>query len=86
MPVLEAMAQGAAVVTSSGTATEEVIGDTGVTVIPGDVEALADALLSLLDDAPKRARLGAAARERAAAFTWERTGLLLADVYREAVA
>ena len=86
MPVLEAMAQGAAVVTSSGTATEEVIGDTGVTVTPGDVEALADALLSLLDDAPKRARLGAAARERAGAFTWERTGLLLADVYREAVA
>ncbi|MGB1505956.1 MAG: glycosyltransferase, partial [Acidimicrobiales bacterium] len=68
MPVLEAMAQGAAVVTSTGTATEEVIGDTGVTVIPGDVEALADALVSLLDDEPKR------------------TGLLLADVYREAVA
>ncbi len=86
MPVLEAMAQGAAVVTSSGTATEEVIGDAGVTVVPGDVDALANALVSLLDDDGERTRLGAAARERAGAFTWQRTGALLADVYREAAA
>ena len=86
MPVLEAMAQGAAVVTSSGTATEEVIGEAGVTVAPGDAGALAGALTSLLADDVERARLGAAARERAAAFTWQRTGALLADVYREAVA
>ncbi len=86
MPVLEAMAQGAAVVTSSGTATEEVVGDAGVTVAPDDADALAAALTSLLADEAARTRLGAAARVRAAGFTWQHTGALLADVYREAAA
>lgn len=86
MPVLEAMAQGATVVTSSGTATEEVVGEAGVTVVPGDTEALTEALTSLVADESERARLGAAARERAASFTWQNTGALLAEVYREAAA
>ncbi|MGO9957898.1 MAG: glycosyltransferase family 4 protein [Solirubrobacteraceae bacterium] len=46
-------------------------GDTGLVVAPGDPEALARAIDRLLDDAPLRAQLGAAAREAAAAFTYE---------------
>ncbi len=60
LPVLEAMAQGTAVVTSAGTATAEVVGDAGVLVDPPDVDGLTDALARLLDDDGERRRLGAA--------------------------
>ncbi len=84
MPVLEAMGQGTAVITSRGTATEEVAGDAGVLIDPTDVEELAAAMNSLIADAGRRDRLGAAALERAALFSWQRSGSLTADVYEEA--
>jgi glycosyltransferase involved in cell wall biosynthesis len=83
MPVLEAMAAGAAVVTSKGTATEEVLGAAGLAVDPLDPAAVADALAAVVDDPAVRSRLGAAAQARAAAFTWERTAALTADAYCE---
>lgn len=84
LPVLEAMVQGAAVVTSSTTSTAEVAGDAGLLVDPLDVDAIAGALGRLLGDADLRARLGAAARERAAGFTWARTGALMVGAYEAA--
>jgi glycosyltransferase involved in cell wall biosynthesis len=85
LPVLEAMAQGTAVVTSAGTATEEVIGDAGLVVDPSDVAGLADALAELLDDPTRRASLGAAGAHRAAtAFSWSATAARLEAVYAEA--
>lgn len=84
LPVLEAMAQGAPVVTSAGTATEEVAGDAALLVDPLDVDAIAAAIDRLLDDRGLAAKLGEAAKERAAAFTWARTAELAAAVYMEA--
>lgn len=86
LPVLEAMAQGAPVVTSSGTATAEVVGDAGLTVAPDDIIGFTDALRGLLDD-PDRARaLGDAGRRRATqVFTWKRTADGLSDAYAEAI-
>jgi glycosyltransferase involved in cell wall biosynthesis len=86
LPVLEAMAQGTPVVTSAGTATAEIVGDSdaGVLVPPGDVEALAAALAGLLDDPDERRRRGKAALERARAFSWAETAGRLAAVYEEA--
>lgn len=86
MPVLEAMAHGAAVVTSAGTATEEVVGATGLVVDPRDHGAVGEALASLVDDAGLAAKLGDAARSRAATFTWDRTAELTAVAYAEAAA
>jgi len=85
LPVLEAMAQGAAVVTSSTTSTAEVLGDAGLLVDPLDVDAIADALRRLLDDSDLAKRLGLAARRRAATFTWERTAAATTDAYRAAL-
>jgi glycosyltransferase involved in cell wall biosynthesis len=85
LPVLEAMAQGAPVVTSAGTATAEVAGDAGLLVDPLDVDAIARAIRTLLDDRAEAARLGEAGRDRAKTFTWERAAELTAEVYREAV-
>jgi glycosyltransferase involved in cell wall biosynthesis len=86
LPVLEAMAQGTPVVTSAGTATAEVVGDSdaGLLVPPGDLDALTAALDGLLSDPAELERRGAAARERAKAFSWARTAGRLAAVYDEA--
>jgi glycosyltransferase involved in cell wall biosynthesis len=86
MPVLEAMAAGAAVVTSSGTATEEVAGDAAITVDPHDPDAIASAIGELLDDPARRAHLGLAARRRACTFTWARTAALTKAAYETVAA
>jgi colanic acid biosynthesis glycosyl transferase WcaI len=50
-----------------GTQVAEVVEQCGLVVPPGDAEALVDAVLSLADDAPGRATLGARARAYAEA-------------------
>lgn len=84
LPVLEAMAQGTPVVTSSGTATEELVaGGGGVAVNPRDPDAIATAISALLDD-PERARqMGETGRQAAAGYTWDETARLTIDAYRE---
>ena len=85
LPVLEAMAQRTAVITSAGTSTEEVVGECGVVVDPSDVDALRVAIDALLADGTERERLATAGWERATShFTWERTALALQSAYDEA--
>jgi glycosyltransferase involved in cell wall biosynthesis len=85
MPALEALASGAPLVTTSGSALEEVVGDAAVLVPPADPEALARALATVLDDAAVAARLRAAGPEWASTFTWERSIDAHLDAYRRAV-
>jgi glycosyltransferase involved in cell wall biosynthesis len=85
LPVLEAMAQATPVVTSSGTATEEVVGETGVLVDPNRPEQIAEALDRVLGDAGLAEQLAEAGRARASLFTWDRTAELLVEAYRVAV-
>ena len=83
LPVLEAMAQAAPVVTSAGTATAEVAGDAALLVEPTDHDAVAAALAGLIDDPDAARRLGDAARRRAETFTWDRTAALVAEALHE---
>ena len=63
---VEAMLSGLPVVTSAiGAATEIVDRSSGITIAPGDVGALADALRELIQDTKRRERLSAAAQKRA---------------------
>lgn len=62
--VLEAMAAGLPVVASRVGAIEEMVGDAGETVEPGDVDGLAAALGRLADDPALRRQLGERASER----------------------
>lgn len=80
LPVLEAMAVGTPVVTSRGTATEEVAGDAGVLVDPFDVDDIAAGIALALADA---GRLREAGRSRAAGFTWSATADATLTLYRE---
>ncbi|MGI8938779.1 MAG: glycosyltransferase family 4 protein [Iamia sp.] len=82
LPPLEAMAQGAAVVTSSGTATEEVAGDAAVLVDPTSVDAIAEGLERVLGDDALAAALGERDQARAATYTRERTAEFPATDYR----
>jgi glycosyltransferase involved in cell wall biosynthesis len=81
LPVLEAMAQGATVVTSAGTSCAEVAGDAAVLVDPLDVDAIAAGIRRAID-APIDPT---AARTRAGEFTWQRTAQLTIDAYRTAL-
>ncbi|HXH58345.1 glycosyltransferase family 1 protein [Iamia sp.] len=83
LPALEAMAQGAPVVTSVGTATEEVVGDAGVLVDPTSVPAIAAGLDRVLGDPDLARDLGRRGRARAATFTWARTAEATVAAYRE---
>jgi glycosyltransferase involved in cell wall biosynthesis len=80
LPVAEAMAQGAAVVTSSGTSTEEVAGGAGVLVDPFDVDDIARGITEAAD---RRAELDALARSRAGELTWSLAAERTLAVYRE---
>jgi glycosyltransferase involved in cell wall biosynthesis len=71
--LLEAMGAGRAIVASDIAGIDEALtdGETGLLVPPNDAGALADALATLLRDAPLRNKLGAAAAERSEAFSVE---------------
>jgi glycosyltransferase involved in cell wall biosynthesis len=83
LPLLEAMACGAPVVSSSASSLPEVVGDAGLLVDPSDVEGWCSALRQLLEDEPRRAALAAAGRTRAQGFSWRRMAAETVQVYRE---
>lgn len=84
LPVAEAMGAGAPVVTSSGTATEELVADgAGLAVDPRDVDAIAAAVGAVLDDDDLAVRLRAAGRARAATMTWAATAAATVAAYEE---
>ena len=56
----------------------------GMLVPPGETEALAGALASLLDDAPRRRRLAEAGRRTAQRYDWSHVVDTVLDVYTEA--
>lgn len=73
LPLLEAFAAGAPVVAARASSLPEVAGDAALLFDPTSPRELAEAIIKLLSDPALRERLGAAGRERAALFTWERT-------------
>ncbi len=85
LPVLEAMAQGTAVVCSDIAALREVSGPGAARLVaPGDVDAWAEALAGLLADEAARDRLGEAGRAWSDNFSWQRTVRETRAVYAEA--
>ena len=81
MPVLEAMASGTPVVTSTAASLPEVAGDAALTVSPDDVDALTAALHRALTDTAWREEARARGIARTARFTWESTARSTAAVY-----
>jgi glycosyltransferase involved in cell wall biosynthesis len=84
LPVLEAMAAGAAVLTTRRLAIPEVGGD-AVAYCGIEAEDIAAGLLELLDDPARRAELSAAAQRRAKEFSWAASAVLHRQAYGNAV-
>jgi glycosyltransferase involved in cell wall biosynthesis len=84
LPVLEAMAAGAAVLTSDLSSLPEVGGDAVDYADPHDTASIADGLRRLLTDEAHRADLGRRAAERAATFSWERFAEIVRTTLQEA--
>jgi glycosyltransferase involved in cell wall biosynthesis len=82
MPVLEAMACGVPVITSSTSALREVAGDAAVSVNPEDADALSRAIIEVLDDHGKRERLRISGFARAKSFTWHDAAAQTHALYR----
>jgi alpha-1,3-rhamnosyl/mannosyltransferase len=82
--VLEAMACGTPVVTTTGGSLPEVAGDAALLVSPGDAGALAVAIGKLAGDAGGRMGLVQRGMVRAAGYTWNRCAALTAEAYRRA--
>ena len=59
---------------------------TGILVPPGDPEALAGALVELLEDEERRRELGVAARTAAEPYSWDRIGAQLLEIYERLAA
>ncbi len=86
MPAGEAMACGVPVISTTGGALPEVVGDAGVLVPPADTEALRQAIVGLLNDPRKRMRLGEAGLARVKdSLTWRHAAQKTVEVYREAI-
>ncbi|HEX4244626.1 MAG TPA: glycosyltransferase family 1 protein, partial [Acidimicrobiales bacterium] len=88
LPALEALSCGTPLITTSGTAMEEVAGDAATLVTPGDRSELAEALDAALGrgaGAPgEHARRRRVGLEIAAAHTWERSADRHVEAYRYA--
>jgi glycosyltransferase involved in cell wall biosynthesis len=87
IPIVEAMACGCPVVTSSGRhAAPEVAAGAAVLVDPADPAAIADGLRRVLDDPALRAELVAKGLVRGPQFDWDVTGRRTAEVIESLVA
>jgi len=86
LPVGEAMACGVPVISTTGGALPEVVGDAGVLVPPADSELLADAIIKLLDNPDYALKLGNAGFQRVMEnFTWQRAAEKTVRAYREVI-
>ena len=82
IPVLEAMACGAPVLTSNISALPEVVGDAALLVDPLDVAAITRGMETLAEDDELRRQLVEKGKLRARLFTWRRMAEQILKLYR----
>ena len=85
IPLLDAMACGAPVITGTGSALPEVAGDAALYVNPQDSDQLAVELERLVSDRALQRQLRNKGFERVKQFTWDRAAQKTLDLYREVV-
>ncbi len=83
LPLLEAMACGAPVVTSRTPSIIETVGDVARLFSPTDVEDLARGITALLNDANEREHRSSLGLQHAKKFSWERTATATWEIYKK---
>ena len=86
LPVLEAMACGAPVVSSDASSLPEVVGDAGLLFESENVGALTRTIQSVLGDESEATRLREAGFQRVKGFSWARSASRTLNVYRAVAA
>ena len=82
LPILEAMASGAPVITSNVSSMPEIAGDAALLVDPLDETAIGQAIRAVLDDPALAASLRARGSARAHEFSWDQTAQTILGVLR----
>jgi glycosyltransferase involved in cell wall biosynthesis len=85
LPVLEAMACGAPVVTSNAGPLPEVAGDAAILLPPDNPDRWARAIIDVLREPHRAQDLRQRGFARASAFSWQRAAQATREVYREAL-
>jgi glycosyltransferase involved in cell wall biosynthesis len=83
MPVLEAMACGTPVITSTSSSLPEVAGGAAVLADPTSVDSIAHAICMVANDASLRADLRDKGIARARQFSWERAAKETLAIYHQ---
>ena len=86
LPPLEAMSCGTPVICSNRTSLPEVVGDAAISLDPDDIQAMAEAMCSVLTNAGLAAELRARSLQQATRFSWHKTAQETAAAYGEAFA
>ena len=86
LPVGEAMASGVPVISTTGGALPEVVGDAGILVPPKDHGALAKAMATLIENPDMANKLGEAGYQRVQEhFTWKKAAEKSVAIYRKVI-
>ena len=85
LPVVESMASGVPVLTSSTSALQEIAGGYALLVDPMDVDAIAKGIAQLATDPARRAELIELGKRRARDFSWDRAAERTLQIYAEAL-
>lgn len=81
LPLVEAMASGAPLITSDTSACKEICKDGGITVNPHQTEAISNAILKM-EDAVLHEKYSWAALQRAKDFSWRKSALLHLELFK----
>jgi glycosyltransferase involved in cell wall biosynthesis len=84
LPVLEAMACGATVITSNTSSLPEVAGDAAILVQPTDIDAITNAMRILALEPNRSTARRALSIQQASKFDWIKTARSTIDVYQHA--
>ncbi|MDI6741312.1 MAG: glycosyltransferase family 4 protein [Smithella sp.] len=86
LPAAEAMACGVPLISTSGGALPEVVGNAGLLVPPADSSAIAREIFFLFNNPDQRKKMAQAGIERVnAIFNWSKAAGDMVDVYKEAI-
>ncbi len=85
MVLLEAMAAGMAIITSTAGGCPEVVGNAGLLVEPRDSAGIRKAIEKLVSSQELRQRLAAAALERVQLFSWKNVAGMYIELYEQII-
>ncbi len=82
LPGLEAMTQGAPVISSNATSLPEVYGDAAYYFDPHDVNAIAKAIETVITNGELRTKMVAAGKKQASRYSWQKMAEQTLEVYK----